>query len=233
MVIVLLAFLITWVLLMVVAIGVFWWQLDRRNRVSVHHPTTAPLTWLGWPTKAARMHRRLRNAVAPIDPPAPKGRRRSRRPPQGSADALRRELVLQAVELDRHVVFASRQPRYLRAQMLHALDAQIREIEQLSLRVGALVRAPGAPASGWDLKPTPQQALADIAERVAHLEHAHAELAHIERASGLVDPGLLDPRALPGAVDPVAYPSAPGAAAFETSITRSRTSPARPASIDS
>jgi hypothetical protein len=232
MVIVLLAFLVTWFVLMVVAIGVFWWHLDRRNRVSVHHPTTAPLTWLGWPTKPARMHRRLRNAVAPIDPPAPKRRRRSR-PLRGSADALRRELVLQAVELDRHVVLASRQPRYLRAQMLEALDAQIREVEHLSLRIGALVQAPGAPASGWDSGPTPQQALADIAERVAHLEHAHAELAHIERASGLIDPGLLDSRALPGSVDSIAYPSLADPAAFETSITRSSTSPARPESIDS
>src|SRR3954470_12798648 len=96
-----LAFVATWVVLLVVVVTLLRWRFERRNRVSPAVRSPAPITWLWSPRYAARLHRRLHGAVAHI-PLAP-----SRRPHHGgpaSVDELRRELEYQAVELDHHLV---------------------------------------------------------------------------------------------------------------------------------
>src|SRR6478736_5895230 len=92
----LLAFIATWIVLLVVVATLMRWRLQRRNRVSPAVKSPAPLAWLWAPSAPARLHRRLQGAVVDIHL-AP-----SRRSPHGgpaSVDDMRRELEYQAVEL--------------------------------------------------------------------------------------------------------------------------------------
>lgn len=180
----LLAFLATWIVLLTVVTVIVRWRLQRRNRVSPAVRSPAPLVWLWSPGRPARLHRRLRDSVADIHL-APS--RRSHPLPSVSVDELRRELEYQAVELDHHVVVASRQRRSQRRPLLESLDVRVQEVEQLSLRLSRLARPDGAPASGWDVVGQPPDALARIAEQLDLLDRAQAELAAIERAAGLTD----------------------------------------------
>lgn len=188
-------------------------QLNRSNRVAPDVGSTAPLTWLWSPTQPARLHRRLRAAVAPVHASVPKPAKRSRRSaeqsPPSSLDALNRTLVEQALELDRHIVIAARFPRPMRRHELVGLQAQVHEVERLSTRMinhqrhtTAPVGIPEAPV------PTPPVVLADLSNQLDLLEQAHAELHQIERSSG-----LLDPDALMREVRPTVTPRAVAAAA--------------------
>ena len=144
----------------------------------------APLRWLHSPLLAARLHRRLRAAVAMIHlAPSP----RSHRAPSLSVDELRRQLEYQAVELDQHLVVAARHPRAYRRRLLRSLEEQVIEVERLSVRLSALSRPAGTPASGWSGPASPPEVLERIGNQLDLLDAAQAELAEIERASGLVD----------------------------------------------
>ena len=134
------AFLVTWVALAVLGMVVLRWRLGRANRVSPAVKSPAPLHWLWHPGRAARLHRRLRAAVAMIHlSPSP----RSREAPSLSVDELRRELEYQAVELDQHLVIAVRHPRSHRRGLLASLDVQVVEVERLAVRLSNMSRPTG------------------------------------------------------------------------------------------
>jgi hypothetical protein len=180
-----LAFLATWIVLLVVVATLLRWRLQRRNRVSPAVKSPAPLTWLWAPSSPARLHRRLQGAVADIHL-AP-----SRRSPHGgpaSVDDMRRELEYQAVELDHHLVIAARHPRRQRRSLVRTLEEQVGEVEALSLRLSHLSERPdGTPASGWDVTRQPPEVLSELSRQLDLLDAAQAELTEIERAAGLVD----------------------------------------------
>lgn len=181
-----LAFLATWVVLLVVVATLLRWRFQRRNRVSPAVKSPAPITWLWSPAQPARLHRRLQGAVAEIHL-APTRRSDFRRPT--SADDLRRELEYQAVELDHHLVVAARQQRARRRSMVRALQEQVADVEELSVRLSRLSARPdGTPASGWDVTREPPDVLSGIAHQLDLLDAAQAELAEIERAAGLLGP---------------------------------------------
>lgn len=180
----LLAFVATWVVLLVVIVTLLRWRFERRNRVSPAVRSPAPVTWLWSPRATARLHRRLQGAVADIHL-AP-----SRRSPHGgpaSVDELRRELEYQAVELDHHLVIVARHPRRRRRSLMRSLDGQVAEIEALSVRLSRLSARPeGTPASGWEVTRQPPEVLSEIARQLDVLDAAQEELTAIERAAGLV-----------------------------------------------
>jgi hypothetical protein len=181
---VVLALFVTWMALAGVGLALIRWRLARSNRVSPAVRSAAPLRWLWSMTKAARLHRRLRTAVALIHL-AP-----TKRPERGvslSVDELRRDLEYQAVQLDQHLVVASHHPRSHRRGLLANLDAQVAEVEKLAIRLSSLSRPDGTPASGWQATPAPPEAFERISGQLDLLDAAQAELTEIERASGLVD----------------------------------------------
>jgi hypothetical protein len=177
-----LAFFVTWIAILTLALVMLRWRLHRRNRVSPAMKSPAPLVWLWAPTHPARLHRRLRGATADIHL-SPSRRRRDAT--NLSVDDLRRELEYQAVELDHHVITAARHPRPHRRQLLRQLEAQVAEIERLSIRLSRLSRPSGTPSSGWN--EGPPEVLERISRQLDMLDEAQAELTEIERAAGLVD----------------------------------------------
>jgi hypothetical protein len=193
-----LAFVATWLVLLVVVITLLRWRFARRNRVSPAVKSPAPITWLWSPRPTARLHRRLQAAVADIHL-APSRRSPHRGP--ASVDELRRELEYQAVELDHHLVIVSRHPRGQRTSLVRSLQAQVTEIEQLSVRLSRLSSRPeGTPRSGWDVTREPPDVLAEIARQLDVLDAAQDELTAIERAAGLVDDDdVIDVTEVPGA----------------------------------
>jgi hypothetical protein len=180
----LLAFVTTWIVLLTVALVVLRWRLHKRNRVSPAVKSPAPLTWLWSPTQTARLHRRLQAAVTEIHLSPT---RRSHSGAECSVDELRRELEYQAVEIDHHLVVASRHPRRNRRHLLSTLDPQVAEVEQLSVRLSRLTRPAGSVSSGWDMAQQPPEVLARISHQLDLLDAASEELTAIERAAGLVD----------------------------------------------
>jgi hypothetical protein len=185
-----LAFVATWVVLLIVVVTLLRWRFARRNRVSPAVKSPAPVTWLWSPRATARLHRRLQAAVADIHL-APSRRSPHRGP--ASVDELRRELEYQAVELDHHLVIVARHPRSRRSSLVRSLEEQVTEIEQLSVRLSRLSGRPeGTPASGWDVTREPPDVLAEIARQLDVLDAAQDELTAIERAAGLVDDDVID-----------------------------------------
>lgn len=190
----LLVIVITWCLLMALGVGVFWWKLERSNRVVPSRPTPAPVTWLVSPARPAQLHRRLRNAVAPGHQPP---RKRAEAPTPGSLPALRRDLEDQAVTVDHHLVQVANRPRAYRRHELVALDVQVRQVEALSQRVRQLeFHSSANPPPGARPIPQTDTELHRLAQSVQHHEQAFAELNALERANGLGDlEALLRPAA--------------------------------------
>lgn len=193
-----------------VIIAVLSYRLHRRNRVAPDVETLAPLTWLSSPSQAARLHRRLRAAVAPVHVPA---KRRPAEPDRRTE--LCRTLVAEAVEIDHHLVLAARQPGPRRREMLRVLEGQVAEVERLALRLGRMRRIL-VPGEGLDPHGGDVTVLADLRRELDLLDEAHAELLDIERANGLLDPTpLLHTRpGPPPTVAPVGHlgpPTAPPA----------------------
>ena len=205
-VLILLAMVATWVALGVIGFSLLRWRLGRANRVSPALRSPAPLLWLWSLSRAARMHRRLRTAVALIHL-APS--RKVHASPSLSVDELRRDLEHQAVELDGHLVVAMHHPRSHRRGLLAALERQVAEVERLAIRLSSMTRQDGTPASGWEAMPsTAPEVLERISVQLDLLDTAQAELVEIERASGLVDvDSLLADTQSPVAVTPPPPPA--------------------------
>ncbi len=123
------------------------WQLHRRNRIHPKVPSPAPLTWMVSPAAPARLHRRLRTTVRVASIHAPK------KPVS--------DVALQAVELDRRVVLAARQPFGARGAALRTLVAEADELDRLALAVN---------------RPFDSLAMDDPADRRSALAEARAEV---------------------------------------------------------
>lgn len=221
-------FLITMtVLAVLVATGValFSRNLARANRVHPDLDTPAPLLWLWSPTAPARLHRRLKGAVAPIGVPMrPRKRRKATPPPHAE---LAEQLTVQAVELDRYVVGAARLPRPQRRVALVDLQRQVHEVEALSRRVRTLQWETGRPAPGAG-PTTPSEALDDLGRRIDALEGAHEEVRAVEAGSGLVDPEELLLRTARPTPQPAAQPTPrPASGPAHRSAPEPRSAPGR------
>ena len=127
------------------------WRLRRRNRVHPKVASPAPLRWLVTPSTPARLHRRLQTTVRVASVHT------GRELPSAVAE--------HAVELDRRVVLAARQPYTSRSAALRSLRAEADELDRLVLAIR---------------RPLDLQAGGDPYERLATLAEAHAELDAID-----------------------------------------------------
>lgn len=149
--------------------------LRKRNRVSPSAETPAPTTWLGAPGAGARLHRRLRTAVAVA-------RAASATAPTAPHLAdLTAELEREAVGIDTHLVIASRVKGREGRTRMSVLARQVRQVEQLASQVSLLAAQSQAPLVGA----THGTALDDLARQLSHLEQARTEVAEVETAAGV------------------------------------------------
>lgn len=151
------------------------WRLRRKNRLHPGWPTMAPLTWLVHPGTAARLHRRLRAAVATAHYRAPgRGRRKI---PSSSVDELILELLHEAAAVDEQIVLAGRAPRSIRRQLLSVTAPQVTKLEAIAGRLAVLVSASarpgGAPAAN---------AIQALEDRLDSIEVSRQEIADLEAA---------------------------------------------------
>jgi hypothetical protein len=151
------------------------WRLRRRNRLHPRWPTMAPLSWLVHPGAPARLHRRLRHAVATAHYRAP-GRGRHRIP-SSSVDELINELLHEAAALDEQLVLAGRAPRAIRRRIIDVTAPQVAKLEGIAARLAVLVSASarpgGAPAATMILT---------LEDRLDALEVSRQEIADLEAA---------------------------------------------------
>jgi hypothetical protein len=137
--------------------------LTVRNRVVPQRPSRAPITWLVAPELAARLHRRLRAAIAMASIV-----RLGAAHDLGLVDVVE-QLEHRAVDLDDQLVLAAHAPRGTRRRMLRELQSEVAELERLAERTVRMARAwTGAPPNG--------RTLADVRERLDLLEGALREL---------------------------------------------------------
>jgi hypothetical protein len=141
--------------------------LHVRNRVAPGRRSSAPLSWLAAPDLAARLHRRLRLAVAMVtNAIGPAGA------DLGLADVAD-QLVERAVQLDDQLVLASRAPKPARRRMLRELQSEVTELERLAERTVRMSRA-------WAGANPSERGLGPIRERLELLEAALRELDGVE-----------------------------------------------------
>lgn len=154
---------------------VLLWRLRRRNRLHPRWPTSAPLSWLVHPCAPARLHRRLRHAVATAHYRAP-GRGRHR-VPGSSVEELITELLHEAAAVDEQLVLAGRAPRPVRRRLLAVAEPQVAKLELIAARLAVLVSASarpgGAPAATMILT---------LEDRLDALEVSRQEIADLEAA---------------------------------------------------
>jgi hypothetical protein len=127
------------------------WRLRRRNRVHPKVPSPAPLRWLVTPSAPARLHRRLQTTVRVASVHT------GRQVPLAVAE--------HAVELDRRVVLAARQPFGVRGPALRSLVAEADELDRLAMAIR---------------RPLDIEAVGDPLERLSTLAEAHAELDAVD-----------------------------------------------------
>ena len=150
------------------AVLLFVHALSVRNRVVPTLRSPAPLHWLWSPQLAARLHRRLRTAIAAASASvAARGAE-----DLGLADVVA-ELRQRAVELDAQLVLADRAPKAARRRMLRELQAETYELERLVERVMRMRRAFTGDAPS-------ERGLGAVRERLELLESALRELDGVE-----------------------------------------------------
>lgn len=149
------------------------WRLRRRNRLHPSWPTMAPLHWLVHPGAPARLHRRLRAAVATAHYRSP-GRGR-RRVPGTSVDELVAELLHEAAAVDEQLVLAGRAPVAVRRRILAVTAPQVAQLEAIAGRLAVLVSASarpgGVPAA---------TAIRTLEDKLDALEVSRQEIADLE-----------------------------------------------------
>lgn len=129
------------------------WRLQRRNRIHPKVASPAPLRWMWSPAAPARLHRRLQTTVRVASVHAPK------KPLS--------DVALQAIELDRKVVLAARQPYGARGPVMRQLCAEADELDRLALAVN---------------RPFDALAVGDPADRLTAMAEARAEVDAIDRS---------------------------------------------------
>ncbi|MDH4148024.1 MAG: hypothetical protein OEY23_22945 [Acidimicrobiia bacterium] len=153
------------VLMVVAAVGALaavWIAARRRNRVHPSAGNVAPLGWLVSPSAAARLHRRLRAAVAA-------GQAGRLGPELGP---LRAQLHAEAVAVDRQLVATARLARSARTAPLADAARRTSLIEGHTARLLQLAHD--------DRGAVTEDRLAAIDERLSALDLARAEVAEAE-----------------------------------------------------
>lgn len=171
--------------------------LRKRNQVVPGTPTAAPTAWMASPKAGARLHRRLRTAVAVA--------RSSAAAAQANPQLieLSAELEREAIALDGHVVVASRIVGKEGKARMAALSGQVRQIEQMASQMSMLaVQAQAALVAKGN-----GSALDDLARQLDLLEEARHEVAVVERAAGV---HRVSPYADPTRVAPSLEKAPPG-----------------------
>lgn len=147
----------------------------RANQVVPGVPSTAPPNWAGAHSIEARLHRRLRDAVAALRVV----------PGLGTVGVEGREAVERHVlALDEHLVAVAALPASVRAEPLAQVGTEVARLEAAI----AQLATPQAVGSGLD------GALRELSEGLAHLRAARAELD----APGLLPPPGPDTELPPG-----------------------------------
>lgn len=151
------------------------WRLRRRNRLHPKWPTMAPLLWLVHPGRPARLHRRLRAAVATAHY-RPPGRGRHK-VPHSSVEEMIAHLLSEASAVDEQLVLAGRAPPAIRRRLLTVTAAQVAKLETIAGRLAVLVSASarpgGAPAAN---------AIQALEDRLDAIEVSRQEIADLEAA---------------------------------------------------
>jgi len=152
-------------------------SLRRANRLLPGRSAASPpLRWLWSPSSGALLHRRLRSVCQLVGslagPPSPSRRwRRPKAVPVDGIAQLAKEVLLEAVVLDRQVVSAHSLARgALRAQAMADLDFQVRGVEDAARRVHQLATR----RSQLARPPTPDALSLD--QRITAMESALSEL---------------------------------------------------------
>lgn len=140
------------------------------NEIVPGVPTNAPKQWAGAHSPEARMHRRLRDAVAALRANA-------------SLDApdmatIRADLEAQALAVDERLIAAAALPKAHRDEPLGQIEAAVQSIEAA---VASVVELRG-PSMG-----SIEQGLDDVRARLRHVEEAHAELEGLTPGSATFD----------------------------------------------
>src|SRR5437764_14281978 len=169
-------------------------SLSRSNRVSPGIPTLAPLTWSVLPERPARLHRRLRRAIAMARAAAAGHVARHGRA-LGAIPELVADLEQRACAVDNELVVAGRARGPLRWSLLNDLEHQVYEIDALASRVAGLTSAWSTATATGGAGPA---ALDAIGERLAALEGA----VHDVRAIGSNHPSA---QPAPGPSQPIPY----------------------------
>jgi hypothetical protein len=165
-------------LLVLVPIFVVLYRLRRRNRVSPDQPTPAPITWLSSPTRAARLHRRLRSAVAVARMIAERATAEGR---LSRASELAFELEAEALSIDRQLPIVARLAPRERGLALGHITGQVVEVERLVSRLSVLEASEHArPRLGHH-----GTAMEELSRQLEALEAARAEVNTIDSEAGL------------------------------------------------
>jgi len=159
-----------------------WRRVRRRNEVSPASPTRPPLRWLGSPERAARLHRRLRDAVVVLRQSVPvrRGKRGRERSP---LDALAAEIERHAVALDCDLRVVPHLRGPARTAEWATLTSHIEELERSAHRLATQARAGSVHAPE-----SMDSALRRISDELDARDEAWADLARIERDAGLRAP---------------------------------------------
>jgi hypothetical protein len=158
--------LVVWLVLFAVACTIAVVTLRRTNRVVRSAPTDAPITWLVSPSRPARMHRQLRNLGTWASHTA-----------TAANDGDWNQLITQMVATDARLVVAARASSRVRPAELDAVEATIRRLEDLAVRLSRLDEARSWPQQSA----APNDALEVLEHRIENLEAAHVDLADLER----------------------------------------------------
>jgi len=163
--------------------GATWarFSLRRANRVGPgRSAASAPIPWLWSPGMAASLHRRLRTAChlagsvisSRPEPPRRRWPKKNTPAPVDSIVELAREVVQEAVELDRELVTTSWLTRGLpKAQALAAIGYRVSAVEDAARRVHQL------DARRSRLATTPGSVGLTLDERISVMEAAFGELS--------------------------------------------------------
>jgi hypothetical protein len=159
---------VLWVLAMVIGFLLLRHTLRRRNRVVADTASPTPTSWLASPAAPARLHRRLRAAVA-VATATPSEL-------TGIAD-VRVDLTRRALELDRRLATAGRAKGPRRRGVLRDVATEIDDLDALAHRIDRLASRPAESLA----VPEGQPELDRLSEQLAAYEDAADELAAIER----------------------------------------------------
>jgi hypothetical protein len=159
-------FLVWFVLSLVAVIAAFVW-MRRANRVVPGARTTAPVTWLVSPGRAARLHRQLRSigrwATEPAD--------------RTHADVWD-DLLSEVIATDHRLVAAARANPHVRAARLDEVQDHVGRLDALAARLRSIDDARTWPSEATT---TSGDSLDVLERRMGNIEQAHRDLLDMER----------------------------------------------------